>query len=55
MSSQLTENWPSQFTQYLNASNLEAVVTLYEADAKFVRRLEKRTSVATGSVTLSSD
>jgi ketosteroid isomerase-like protein len=36
MSSQLPENWPSQFAQYLNACNLEAVVALYETDAQLV-------------------
>jgi hypothetical protein len=36
MSSQTPEDWPSQFAQYLNAGNLDAVIELYEADARFV-------------------
>jgi uncharacterized protein (TIGR02246 family) len=32
------EDWPSQFEQNLNAGDLEAVMALYEPDARFVAR-----------------
>jgi uncharacterized protein (TIGR02246 family) len=32
------EDWPRVFTQYLNAGNLEAVMELYEPEARFVTR-----------------
>ncbi len=35
---QKPENWPSLFEQHLNAGDLEAVVALYEPDARFVGR-----------------
>ena len=35
---QKPENWPSLFEQNLNAGDLEAVVALYEPDARFVAR-----------------
>ena len=35
---QKPENWPSLFEQNLNAGDLEAVVALYEPDARFVGR-----------------
>lgn len=38
MSSYTPEDWPRQFTQHLNASDLEAVVALYTPDAHFVTR-----------------
>jgi uncharacterized protein (TIGR02246 family) len=33
---QKPEDWPSQFTKHLNAGDLDAVVELYAADARFV-------------------
>jgi uncharacterized protein (TIGR02246 family) len=38
MSSHTPKDWPRQFTQHLNAGNLEAVVALYDPDARFVAR-----------------
>jgi uncharacterized protein (TIGR02246 family) len=38
MSSHTPKDWPRQFTQHLNAGDLEAVVALYEPDARFVAR-----------------
>ena len=35
---QKPENWPSLFEQNLNAGDLEAVVALYEPDARLVAR-----------------
>ncbi len=35
---QKPENWPSLFEQNLNAGDLEAVVALYEPNARFVAR-----------------
>jgi uncharacterized protein (TIGR02246 family) len=35
---QKPEDWPGLFAQHLNAADLEAVVTLYEPDARFVTR-----------------
>jgi hypothetical protein len=32
------EDWPRLFTQRLNAGNLEAVMALYEPDARFAAR-----------------
>jgi len=36
MSSHPPDDWPRQFTRHLNAGDLEAVVGLYEPDARFV-------------------
>ena len=30
------QDWPSVFTQHLNAGDLEKVISLYEQDARFV-------------------
>ena len=38
MSSHTPKDWPRQFTQHLNAGDLDAVVALYEPDARFVER-----------------
>ena len=38
MSSHTPKDWPRQFTQHLNAGNLEAAVALYEPVARFVER-----------------
>ena len=38
MSPHNPEDWPRQFEQHLNAGDLEAVVALYEPDARFVPR-----------------
>jgi uncharacterized protein (TIGR02246 family) len=38
MSLYTPEDWPRQFTQHLNAGDLEAVVALYAPDARFVAR-----------------
>jgi hypothetical protein len=32
------EDWPRLFTEHLNASDLDAVMALYEPDARFVAR-----------------
>ncbi len=32
------EDWPRAFTEHVNAGDLEAVVALYDADARFVAR-----------------
>lgn len=32
------EDWPSLFEQHLNSGDLEAVMALYEPDARFVAR-----------------
>jgi hypothetical protein len=34
----MPEDWPRIFTEHLNAGDLEAVVALYDADARFVAR-----------------
>ena len=36
MSLRTPEDWPRYFTTHLNAGDLEAVMTLYEADARFL-------------------
>src|SRR5262249_45297643 len=38
MSPQRPEDWPLLFEQHLNAGDLDAVVALYEPDARFVPR-----------------
>ena len=38
MSPHKPEDWPRQFEQHLNAGDLEAVVALYEPEARFVAR-----------------
>ncbi len=38
MSPDKPEDWPHLFEQHLNAGDLEAVVALYEPDARFVAR-----------------
>jgi uncharacterized protein (TIGR02246 family) len=35
---QKPEDWPGLFAQHLNAEDLQAVMTLYEPDARFVTR-----------------
>jgi hypothetical protein len=32
------EDWPRVFEQYLNAGDLDAVMALYESEARFVRK-----------------
>jgi len=38
MSPHKPEDWPRAFEQHLNAGDLEAVMALYEPDARFVAR-----------------
>jgi uncharacterized protein (TIGR02246 family) len=38
MSTSTPEDWPRRFTEHLNAGDLEAVLALYEPDARFVAR-----------------
>jgi uncharacterized protein (TIGR02246 family) len=38
MSTQIPEDWPRNFTTHLNAGDLDAVMSLYEPDARFVTR-----------------
>ena len=38
MASSKPEDWPSQFSQHLDAGDLEAILALYEPEARFVPR-----------------
>jgi uncharacterized protein (TIGR02246 family) len=38
MPSSKPEDWPSQFSQHLDAGDLEAILALYEPEARFVPR-----------------
>jgi ketosteroid isomerase-like protein len=35
---QIPQEWPSEFTKQLNAGDLEAVLALYEPEARFIAR-----------------